>query len=249
MQPRAAAAGACERLTGPAVAEFKREDFQRGQALSRLLVLVCCSAGDGGAQEQRQLDESRLKFLLSPVERLASLNRRSRAEPQEIWSALDEACGALRALSEDRGFEDLMHFYQEQQYNSDISPEISALYGDFDRFVEFLKIERGLLTKYLSEEAVDEILGRVVATRKQAQNFKIDPDAIMSRLNETKEALCSAAQDFQGSVEREERNYLVGRGFLALAGALAASVDVVFGPTPPAVVSGTTGLFLIWMAS
>jgi hypothetical protein len=211
------------------------------------LLLLPLSVGATTAQE---FDNARIKLLLSPIESLASINRKREVETREVADALFEACNALENLSSEPQFGELLNFYQEHQYDPDLEPEISQLYQEFKLFLEFLEAERGILLKYLSEEAADDGLSFLLATRSQARNFKIDPNGIMRSLAQAKDKICIAAQQVEDRNTREEWRSLVGHSLLFLAGACVAVVNPIYlDGTPFGIVSGIGGLYLMALAT
>lgn len=198
--------------------------------------------GTAEAQQAPSLDPTRMKYLFSPIETIISINRKGNAGREELVRALQEACGALENLTNDEEFRNLLT-HAEERGSGGLSPEADEMYREFNAFLEFLKIERETLLEHLSEGAVDEILGRLLAARLQVQGFQIDADAVMSSLNETTAATCAAGTDVQERVERDELVNFIGRSLLVLEGGaiIAADAPLLVTPLVPYGVASTAG--------
>ena len=192
-----------------------------------------------------------MKYLFSPIETIITINRKGNVGREELVRALQEACGALENLTNDEEFRDLLRQAQERG-SGGLSSEADEMYREFNAFLEFLKVERETLLGHLSEEAVDEILGRLLTARLQVEGFQIDAEAVMSSLNETAAATCAAATDVEQRVERDELVNFIGRSLLVLEGGalIASDAPLLVSPLVAYGIASTAGgSYLIWLAS
>jgi hypothetical protein len=218
------------------------------ERLAVIPLLLCLFAPASVSAQGEPFDTTRLKYLFSPLELLASINRRSDVKMEEFAEAFAEACHALGELSIDPEFKRLIEFYEQHQYDTDLSTRVSETFQDFGLFVEYLRAERKVLIEHLSEEAANEVLARMLAARLQTKNFRIDGDAIAARLDEAKDEICMAVQAVEGKIELAELRNFAGRSFLAVAGGVAMAVDGPMGLTVVGVASVTLGALFVFLA-
>jgi hypothetical protein len=117
------------------------------------------------------------------------------------------ACTALRQVPDDREFSDALD--KMDKLREEHCSDFQAI-TELDHFVgSFLAIERDLLLKAgLSPVSVDFVLKQFRAVREEIRNKSPEPQAIMAEIKDTRDDVCSIAQDLnekqQAKADREK---------------------------------------------
>jgi hypothetical protein len=172
-------------------------------------------------------------IIVDAAEDLRKLWKKSEFSPTEYQTALDISCTALRALSEDPDFANLIRNYAEKQYDETLAKSARETLLNFRSFLDFLVVERDLLLEAgLAEASVDEILAQIIKVRLEAAAFRVDANALLADLQGLAKQACSAKEQFSGHVERKEMQCNLLWIVPAVLGGIAVVVDIplAFGP-------------------
>jgi hypothetical protein len=175
----------------------------------------------------QEIDLSKIKpVIIGAAEELRDAWMRSDLTIKEYLNAMEISCNALTELSRDGNFENLLRVYQTRQYDERLASEVRETFLNFRSFLEFLVIERDLLLEAgMSEAAVDELLGQIMAVRLEAVGYKLDADALLTDLRGLARQACAASENVSESVKSNERWCNIRKYGVFALGATAAIVD------------------------
>jgi len=105
----------------------------------------------------------------------------------------NEACKVWQALESDGGVKAVLAYFTTI-YDPAGQNEIKAKYSEFTSFIEFVSVERTLLTEHIPEVTARSLLGNVFSTDQYVRSSFLDPQRSLKTIATAGKEACQIAE-------------------------------------------------------